>query len=259
MTKAQSVAKIEPVQTAPVAQNTGGESVALMEMIQRAARDPSISIERVEQMYSFYERVQASQSRKAFDAAMAAAKSQIPIIKKNQSVSFGEGSKTTNYSHEDFAEIARTVDPILSENGLSYRFRVSSQIDAPVMVTCVISHIDGHSEETTLSAGRDASGAKNAIQSIGSTLTYLQRYTLKAALGLAAAKDDDGKTSEKTVDDLAPVSGEQAEVLTALITETNTNIATFLKIAQAESVSDVLAKDYEGLKKLLTAKKGNAK
>ena len=254
---AKAVAKVKPAELAPkVAQN---ESVALMDMIQRAARDPSISIERVEQMYSFYERVQASQSRKAFDAAMSAAKSKTPIIKKNQSVSFGEGTKTTNYNHEDFAEIARTVDPILSENGLSYRFRVSSQIDAPVMVTCVISHIDGHSEETTLSAGRDASGAKNAIQSIGSTLTYLQRYTLKAALGLAAAKDDDGKTSEKTVDDLAPVSGEQAEVLTALITETNTNIATFLKIAQAESVSDVLAKDYEGLKKLLTAKKGNAK
>ena len=54
-------------------------------------------------------------------------------------------------------------------------------------MTCVLSHRDGHFEETTLTAGRDDSGKKNAIQQVGSTITYLQRYTLKAALGLAAA------------------------------------------------------------------------
>lgn len=255
------IAKIEAQPTMlvqePVAANS--QQNGIVAAFERMLADPSLSIERFEQAFTFYERVQASQARKAFDAAMAAAKADMPVIVKNRRVIYGEGNKATSYDHEDLGGIAKAIDPILAKNGLSYRFRVSSNNDAPVTVTCVISHVDGHSEETTLSSGRDSSGAKNAIQSIGSTLTYLQRYTLKAALGLAAAKDDDGKTSEKTVDDLAPVSGEQAEVLTALITETNTNIATFLKIAQAESVSDVLAKDYEGLKKLLTAKKGNAK
>ena len=33
---------------------------------------------------------------------------------------------------------------------------------------------------------------RTAIQALGSTQTYLQRYTLKAALGLSASKDDDG-------------------------------------------------------------------
>lgn len=257
MTKAQSVAKIEPVQTAPVAQNTGGESVALMDMIQRAARDPSISIERVEQMYSFYERVQAAQARRAFDAAMSAAKAEIPVILKNRHVSYGEDKKKTEYDHEDLAGIASVVDPILSRHGLSYRYRVSSNLNEPVKVTCVVSHADGYFEETTLSAGRDDSGGKNAIQSIGSTLTYLQRYSLKAALGIAAAKDDDGENAGKTIDEVAQISAEQAEILSALITETKTNVSTFLKIAQAGSVGAILSKDYEGLKKLLTAKKAN--
>jgi hypothetical protein len=40
----------------------------------------------------------------------------------------------------------------------------------------------------------DTSGNKNAIQSIGSSNTYLFRYTLNAALGLASAEmEDDGK------------------------------------------------------------------
>ena len=49
-------------------------------------------------------------------------------------------------------------------------------------MTCVVSHRLGHSEENTLTAGRDESGNKNNIQAVGSTITYLQRYTLKAAL-----------------------------------------------------------------------------
>jgi hypothetical protein len=80
------------------------------------------------------------------------------------------------------------VTPILGKYGLSYRYRVSSNVNEPIVVTCVVSHKDGHFEETTLLAGRDDSGNKNSIQQVGSTLTYLQRMTLKAALGLAAAR-----------------------------------------------------------------------
>src|SRR5690606_10591416 len=42
----------------------------------------------------------------------------------------------------------------------------------------------------------DGSGNKNAIQGIGSTSTYLQRYTLSAAFGLTTAdEDDDGEAT----------------------------------------------------------------
>ena len=37
----------------------------------------------------------------------------------------------------------------------------------------------------------DAGGAKNAIQARASTITYLERYTLKAILGLSEQEDDD--------------------------------------------------------------------
>jgi hypothetical protein len=79
--------------------------------------------------------------------------------------------------YADFAAIAKVVDPILSRAWPVYRFR-TAQGDR-ISVTCILSHNeDGHSEETTLSGPADASGSKNAIQAIGSTLTYLQRYSL---------------------------------------------------------------------------------
>ena len=44
----------------------------------------------------------------------------------------------------------------------------------------------------------DNSGSKNSIQAIGSTTTYLQRYTLFSILGLAAGEDDDGSAASGT-------------------------------------------------------------
>lgn len=245
-------AATEVVPAAPMS-----ETAAIMSMIQRMSTDPTVSIERVEQAFAFYEKVQASQARKAFDAAMAAAKADLPVILKNRRVSYGEGSKKTQYDHEDLGGIARAIDPILAKHGLSYRYRTSSKLNEPVTVTCIIAHEQGYFEETTLSAGRDDSGGKNAIQAIGSSVTYLQRYTLKAALGLAAAKDDDAKTAEATPDDLATISADQIQQLELLLTETSANRAGFLGMANAESVGDILAKDFEGLKTILNAKKRN--
>lgn len=174
------------------------ETAAVLSMIERVARDPSVEMSKMMQLMDWRKEMLAEQRRAGFDEAMAAAKSEIPVIRKNRRVGFDtKGGDRTEYSHEDMGEIARTVDPILAKFGLSYRFRVSSDTNAPVKVTCVVSHRDGHFEETTLTAGRDDSGKKNAIQQVGSTITYLQRYTLKAALGLAAAADDDGRSSEK--------------------------------------------------------------
>jgi hypothetical protein len=253
----KAVAKVEPEARAVEAPHS--ETAAIMAMIERMSTDPSISIERVEQAFAFYEKVQASQARKAFDAAMAAAKSELPVILKNRNVSYGEGTKKTQYDHEDLGGIAKAIDPILAKFGLSYRFRTSSNVNEPVVVTCIIAHEQGYYEETTLSAGRDDSGGKNAIQAIGSSVTYLQRYTLKAALGLAAAKDDDAKKVTATPDELATLSQEQVEQFEKLIAKTGANRAAFLKIAQAETVSDILAKDFEGLTKVLRAKEANTK
>jgi hypothetical protein len=165
-----------------------------MDMLDRAITSGA-GIEVLTKLMDLQERWDKTQARKAFDDALSAAKTEMPIIVKNRQVDFGakvSGKSSTNYKHEDLAEIARTVDPILGKHGLSYRFRTTSLPNEPVTVTCIVSHRLGHSEENTLCAGRDDTGNKNGIQALGSTLTYLQRYALKAALGLAASNDDDG-------------------------------------------------------------------
>lgn len=209
----------------------------------------------VKEMMALSKELAADRARRAFDDAMASAKSEIPVILKNRKVGYShkDGGGETSYRHEDLGEIARTVDPILAKYGLSYRFRPTSEPNQPVSVTCIIAHRDGHSEETTLSAGRDESGKKNSIQSIGSTITYLQRYTLKAALGLAASYDDDGaKADEKQI---ALITDEQRDRILDLIEQTGTDITQFCKVGKIDGIGQMLAADYESAVRLLEQKK----
>ena len=197
----------------------------------------------VKEMLAMSRELAAEEAKRAFDAAMSAAKAEIPVISKNRRVGFehknGEGE--TNYSHEDLGQIARTVDPILSKHGLSYRYR-SQQGEGRVTITCILSHRDGHFEETVLSAAPDTSGKKNAIQQTGSAITYMQRYTLKLALGLAAASDDDGAGTVPT----ETITAEQVEGIRDLIEKTGTDIEVFCRTLKIEAIPDLRPKDYAG-------------
>lgn len=210
-----------------------------MEMLNQAVSQGA-SIETLEKLMTLQERWEKNQARKAFDEAMSEAKSEIPVILKNRTVDFTSPKGRTNYRHEDLAEIARTVDPILTKHGLSYRYRTATD-QGVVTVTCIVSHRDGHSEENTLSAGRDESGNKNSIQAVGSTITYLQRYTLKAALGLAASTDDDAKAVTLG----GTINEEQLGLLRQKIVEADADIPRFLKVYGIELVDDLPASKFK--------------
>ncbi|MBN9601838.1 MAG: ERF family protein [Afipia felis] len=221
-----------------------------MDMLNKAVAQGA-NIDVLEKLMGLQERWEANQARKAFDEAMAAAKAEIPTIAKNREVDFTSSKGRTNYRHEDLAEIARTVDPILSRHGLSYRFRVTSNVNEPVSVTCILSHRAGHSEETTLSAGRDDSGNKNSIQAVGSAITYLQRYTLKAALGLAAASDDDGGASDMP----DYVSGDQLAKIIDLAEAVGADKEKFCRYLKVGSLAEIPAAKFDHAVKLLEAKR----
>lgn len=185
-TEIKTVDEVEIVEIAPPLAMT--PSVMLGQAIKSGA-----SVELVERLMALMERDDANNARKAFDFAMAAAKAEMPTIVKSQEVDYSTAKGRTNYKYEDLATISKAVDPVLSKFGLSYRFR-ASQNGALLSVVCIICHRDGYSEETELSAANDSSGGKNSIQAVGSAATYLQRYTLKLALGLSVARDDDAQS-----------------------------------------------------------------
>lgn len=212
-------------------------------------------IEVVSQLMTLLKETRAEERKMAFDAALSAAKAEIPPILKNRVVDFTSAKGRTNYRHEDLGEIARTVDPILTQHGLSYRFR-TEQDGSNVKVTCIVAHRDGYAEENSISASRDESGNKNSIQAVGSTITYLQRYTLKASLGLAVSNDDDGRAhGTAPAVDTAVISTEQRDELLKLIDDTSTDVALFCRYYRIEAVPDLPASKFGSAKSRLEAKK----
>ena len=183
------VTKLEPQDNAPARQGD-----AMVSMIERVVLNPDADLDKLERMLAMKERMDAQTARIAFANALAEARSEIPPIIKDATVDFTSNKGRTHYRHETLAGIAKQIDPILSKHGLSYRFR-TEQGQGGVRVTCIVQHAQGHSEETTLSGAPDQSGNKNGFQAVGSAVTYLQRYTLKAALGLSAEVDDDGQAA----------------------------------------------------------------
>lgn len=218
---------------------------AYLQMIEWAIRSPDTSVDKLKNLMDLYERRDASIARKAFDAAVASAKAQIPPITRN-----AKGHNDKKYA--DLSAIAKVVDPILGQHGLSYRFR-THQTDK-ISVTCILSHKDGHAEETTLCGPSDTTGNKNAIQAIGSTLTYLQRYSLVQMLGLAASEDDDGVKAGAA----STISDEQDDLLRNLALEAKADMPKFLEFFKAESISDIARGDFDKAKNALEIKRKKA-
>ena len=223
--------KMEIVERMPAQAIAISEGSAIVSMIERAARDPSVDIDKFERLMAMQERAQDRAAQISFSRALAAAKSEIqPIVKD------GVGHNSAKFA--TLAAIAKVVDPILSKNGLSYRYR-TAQTDK-VSVTCIVSHQDGHSEETTLASAPDTSGGKNAIQAVGSVFTYLMRYSLIGALGIAT-QDDDGKAAGSA----GLITDDQITQIMTELAETGSNLERFLKRYGIEALPDLPASKFK--------------
>ena len=214
--------------------------VTPMQML-AAAVDRGADIATIERLAALAERVEAQVARRAFNEAIAAFKAEAPTVLKGREIRHN-GKLISKY--EDIAAIAKAIDLVLARHGLSYRFRTEA-LEKAVRVSCIISHRAGHSEETSLTGPHDASGAKNAIQGIGSSVTYLQRYTLKAALGLAATEDDDGKASNQHEEERPRLSEDQLMELRDLIAAADTTEQAFCDHIKAERLADIYADNFQ--------------
>jgi len=158
----------------------------MVAMIERLVQDPNVSMEKLERMLAMQERIVAERAKAEFSAAFAAASAQFPNIPLN-----GCGDKNKPYAL--LKDIMGMTRPVLSRHGLALSFAVNSE-GATVRVTAELMHVAGHSKVTSIDLPKDASGSKNAVQAVGSSQTYGQRYTAQAILGLSLGDDteDDG-------------------------------------------------------------------
>lgn len=210
-------------------------ATSIMAVIERAALDPSVDIDKMERLLQMHERIMATQSKAEHAAAKIAAMSEMPKIPKR-----GRGHNDSHYATlEDIISVTR---PVLSRHGLILDFGLAVEGDR-LVVTAKITHENGHCEATSLLLPFDNSGSKNAAQAVGSSQTYGQRYAAQAILGLSLGDDtdDDGHAGGAG----PTVNPEQFIVLRDLIEASGSKEAAFLKYYKAASLEQFPAAKYE--------------
>lgn len=249
------VARKEP-DAGPVAQS---EANAFISMIERAARDPNVDVDKMERLLSMQERVIARNAQAAFNAALVKVKPLLPVIDRKGRIVIRDKADDTKIRQSTpyalWEDIDEKITPILAEHGLVLTFRSGVAQDGKITVTGVLSHEAGHSEQTTITLPHDSSGSKNAVQAVGSSTSYGKRYTATLLLNIRTkGEDDDGVKGGLP----ASVNAAQANTIYALIDETKTDKARFLKWAKCESIEELPESKFADAVAMLKAKKGNA-
>jgi hypothetical protein len=158
------------------------------------------NIDQIREFMMLQREWEADQARKAYVADMAEFKKNPPTIVKDKLVGYENKDGTfTGYKHATLGNVTNAIVEGLAAHGFSHSWDVKQE-GAMAHVTCKITHRMGHSESVSMQAAKDDSGKKNNIQQVASAVTYLQRYTLLAATGLATHDqgDDDAKAALDT-------------------------------------------------------------
>lgn len=177
------VAKLE--QHHPAAPALSTESQAVLTMIERVVLNPEADMDKLDKMLDMQERILNRNAKQAYTADLAAMQAELPLVAKR-------GTGHNNAKFAKLEDINEAIRPTLQKYGFAVTFRIK-QNDARLLVVAILSHREGHSEETELVLPLDTSGNKNGVQAVGSTISYGKRYALCALLNISTGDDTDGE------------------------------------------------------------------
>lgn len=209
-----------------------GDSPA--EMI-RMAVSGGADLEKMERLLDLQMKWEQNEAKKAYVQAMSAFKENAPIVTRDKS------NNQYRSKYTSLGNLVNTVNPELSKHGLSASWDITQ--NGIITVTCKMTHKLGHSESASASAPADTSGAKNAIQQIKSSVTYLKAVTFEAITGLASTDancDDDGNAVGVEV-----IDEKQVGVIRDYMNSLNITDAQFKKAFQGHDVEGLPKKDYQ--------------
>lgn len=233
------------------------ESGSVLDVIARAARDPSVDAEKLERLFALQERVVADRRKTAYFAALARLQAKIPQITKSGTIADRDGKVRNKFAKIEDIDVA--IRPLCAEEGFSFSF--DSKVipfdakgsSAGSIYYCAMQHRDGHSETKEIMLPVDSGAGRNAVQSAGSSISYAKRYLLGLHLHIVTRdEDDDGNGRQK-------ITPEQAAELRASFEETGGKEELFLKFAMADSFEDIRVDQLPKARALIEEKKRQAK
>lgn len=191
------------------------ETGQLLTVISQAARDPSVDINKLERLMAMHKDITARDAERAFNEAMNACQRELSQVAPDAN------NPQTKSKYATYAKLDSVLRPVYTKHGFALSFGEGAcEKPEVVRVTCIVSHIGGHSREYHRDMPADGKGAKGGdvmtkTHAAGAAGSYGARYLLKGIFNVAIGEyDDDGNSgggsrmAESTLaDHLAAIDG----------------------------------------------------
>lgn len=251
-TQTAVVERVEPGTAVAERTEPKDGAAAAMDMIIRAATDPTIDVDKMERLMAMHERLSTRQAEGRFNDAMADAQSEM------RPVAVDAENRETHSKYASYAALDRMLRPIYAAHGFSLSFDTGD--GAPencIRVLCYVGHSGGYTRTYRVDLPADGKGPKGGdvmtkTHAAGSAFTYGQRYLLKLVFNVAVGELDDDGNGAGDGDSITP---EQKEELIALMRETESDTAKFLKYLGVATIDVLPAKRFGAAWQALQTKK----
>lgn len=187
-------------------------SITPMSLMQMAI-DREGSIDVIERLAALQMQFTDREDKIAFRNAMTLFKDNMPKIVKGRTVKNKSGEEM--YKVTALEDVADPVMKSLVKLGITYRYKTADLPDGRIRVTCILGLKGTAYEEegSTLAAPPDVEGGKSPLKAVGSTTSYLEKYTLMASVGMHVYGTDpeavavDGISNDHAIDWIEKIRG----------------------------------------------------
>lgn len=228
------------------------EDHALLSMIERAARDPNVDVDKMERLFAMRERMAAQSAQAAYAKSMAVAQSEMPTVARLAD------NKQTGSKYAKLEHIAAAIKPIYTRHGFSLSFGTA---DCPNenerRITCVCRHAEGTSETHIVDVPFDKTGIagkanKTDTHAYKSTLTYGRAMLTCMVFDVQTGEgDDDGNASGAGV-----ITEDQCDRLCKLVADAGADMDKVLAFAGVESPSEIPQRKFSAIVAKLERQRG---
>lgn len=190
--KKEETKEITVKENAEISSIVDNQSVLAGNLI-RLAIEKNVPVETLEKLLEMRTALKIEKAIENFNLAMADFQAECPVIKKTKSVSTRAGKHA--YSYAPIETIIDQVKSLLVKYGFSYSIKQEHK-ENTVKVSCIVNHIDGHSECTEMEVplGNKTDIMSNS-QVVAAATTFAKRYAFCNAFGiLTGDEDNDGQT-----------------------------------------------------------------
>lgn len=209
----------------------------------QAAIDRGADPQHLGALTDLYERWQAAAARKAFNEAMTACQTEMPVVVKDR-----ENSHTRS-RYASLEEVQKGIKATYTKHGFTLSFAEGkSDRDGWVRVVGTLRHSEGHVETfyrdgPVDNVGSGGKATKTELHGVASTVTYLTRHLLCGIFSVTVANmDDDGNAGQ-----VAYITGAQADELRGYIANAGKTDSGFLGHYQFDSFEVIPAARFNEL------------